>query len=196
MTKRGFLNLILSISVLALIGLYVLMAFYYKGCFTYGTWINHVYCTGKSVDEINNELKSTSVYSGLVIKAKDGQSFFVDGALIGYSADYTDELNRLLEEQNTFAWGLNFFTGRDRTINGHITIDEEKLRNILSNWEIFEETSGPNYEIKRDEDGFYLVDNTGDEPIFEAFFNVTKNAILNKEYAIDIFAILCYCKYK
>ena len=107
MKKRGILNLILIFSVLILLGLYFAMAFYYRGSFSYGTWVNHVYCTGRNIDEVNEELKENTFYNGLVIKGRGGDSFFVDPKAIGFSVDYRDDLTRLLNEQNPLAWGLD-----------------------------------------------------------------------------------------
>ncbi len=186
MTNRGFLSLILAFSVCALVGIYVLMGFYYDDSFSYGTWINHVYCTGKSVDDVNNELKKTSLYSGLIITEENGQRFFVDGSLVGYTVDYKNELEGILESQNPLAWGLNIFTSRDRMIGGDASLDKEKLREVLSQWTIFEEDYHDNYEIRRDDEGYFLVDNAVNRPIFDVFLQKAEEAITNKEYTLDL----------
>ena len=53
--KIGWIIGIVSV-FLILIGAYFGMAAYYSQRFCYGTWINGVYCTGKSVSEVNEEL--------------------------------------------------------------------------------------------------------------------------------------------
>lgn len=43
--------------VILLLGLcYIGLAVYYQDGFSYGTYINGVYCTGKSVSQVNEEL--------------------------------------------------------------------------------------------------------------------------------------------
>ena len=39
----------------AAVMLYVVMTWYYMSRFTMNTWINGIYCTGKTVEEVNSE---------------------------------------------------------------------------------------------------------------------------------------------
>lgn len=186
MTKRGILYIILFLSVLVFAGLYVMMGYYYEGSFSYGTWVNRVYCTGKSIDQVNRELKNSSLYSGILLTAEDGSKYFVDGATIGYEADYKDELQNILDNQNPLAWGINLFTSRDRDIIGNISIDEDKLRKSLERWPIFEDTGEEIYELRHGDEGYYLVNNERNKPVFEAFFRKVNEAVHNKEYELDL----------
>lgn len=54
---------------------YIGLAEYYKNGFSYGTWINGVYCTGKTVEEVNEELLKSCAYEGLTIYDAKGESF-------------------------------------------------------------------------------------------------------------------------
>ncbi|WP_081677258.1 L,D-transpeptidase [Butyrivibrio sp. WCD3002] len=187
MTKRGILYIILFLSVLVLAGLYVMMGYYYAGSFSYGTWINKVYCTGKSIDQVNQELKNSSLYSGILLTEEGGSKYFVDGATIGYEVDYKNELQSLLDNQKPLAWGINLFTSKDRNIVGDICIDEDMLRQSLERWPIFEDSGEAIYEIRRDdENGYYLVNNERNKPIFEVFLNKVSDAIHRKEYELDL----------
>ena len=55
MKKHLFRNLIVIFFILIsqLAVLYIGLAFYYRNAFEYGTWINHIYCTGKNIEEVN-----------------------------------------------------------------------------------------------------------------------------------------------
>ena len=53
--RRMFLILILLCIVI-----YVGIAFFYKEVFKINTWINGIYCTGKTVEEVNTELLSNT----------------------------------------------------------------------------------------------------------------------------------------
>ena len=57
----------LSIILLSVIAMYLGLVFYYSEGFSYGTWINGVYCTGKSINEVNDELLKQWNYEGLTI---------------------------------------------------------------------------------------------------------------------------------
>ena len=58
MKRHLFRNIfVLSLIVIAQFAIaYVVLAFYYRNAFEYGTWINHIYCTGKNIEEVNQEL--------------------------------------------------------------------------------------------------------------------------------------------
>ena len=46
---------------------YLLIAFYYRNSFSFNTWINGVYCTGKTVEEVNTELLAKTEYHQITI---------------------------------------------------------------------------------------------------------------------------------
>ncbi|WP_081674153.1 L,D-transpeptidase [Butyrivibrio sp. VCD2006] len=186
MKKRGILYLILAFSVCMLVAVYLMLGFYYNGTFAYGTWINNIYCTGKTAEEANRDLVKNSYYSGLLITAAEGQKCFIDANDIDFKVDYYDELKDMLESQNPFAWGLNLLTSRSRQIQGNPTFNEEKLGNLLAEWKIFDEDNSDCYELKRNEEGYYLEVDDRTIPNFNKFLDCAKNAISNKEYEIDL----------
>ena len=55
-----------SVVAASTIGFYLWLSNYYKDGFNYGTWINGVYCTGKSINEINEELLAEKEYLSLI----------------------------------------------------------------------------------------------------------------------------------
>lgn len=98
---------------------YLGIAYYYMDGFSFGTWINGVYCTGKSVEEVNGELLlqvrtpqltvSYPVCGGEEVKETDRKSsrFVLDGETV--TADYTESLRRLLQRQRPLLWARNLF---------------------------------------------------------------------------------------
>ena len=68
MIKKIFLFLIPVLAV------YFLLAYYYKDGFCLNTWINGVYCTGKTVEEINAELLSETEAPIIVIQTRTANS--------------------------------------------------------------------------------------------------------------------------
>ena len=80
---------ITGILICMLAALYIGLSVYYQGGFTYGTWVNSVYCTGKTVNQINTELITADEYSEILLVLPDGkeETLFLDD--IGYYADYS-----------------------------------------------------------------------------------------------------------
>ena len=110
---------IAGIFVLLCVAGYLGAAFYYMGGFSFGTWINGVYCTGKSVEEVNAELLGQELQSELTViyPITDGteqteidrkSSYFVlDEQIV--KLDYTRSLQRLLQRQIPLLWVRNLF---------------------------------------------------------------------------------------
>lgn len=86
------LILIFCIILVSLMGTYVGLAVYYHNAFAYGTWINDVYCTGKSIEEVNEELVKDFTYEGIEVSDKDGNTYMISAEQIGYQFDFLKAL--------------------------------------------------------------------------------------------------------
>ena len=101
----------LALIITAFIAAYIGLGFYYINGFPCFTWINGVYCTGKSVDEINEELCKKYQYDGITITDIDGAELFVSSKDADVKVDFTNTLHTYLSDKNSFAWGYYFFKG-------------------------------------------------------------------------------------
>lgn len=98
---------------------YLGIALYYTEGFSFGTWINGVYCTGKSVEEVNEELLEQEVSVELDViypicqgmelsEAERKSSHFVLNKET-VKLDYTKALQKLLQKQQPLLWAENLF---------------------------------------------------------------------------------------
>ncbi len=105
--------------ILLCAGAYLGIAFYYMEGFSFGTWINGVYCTGKNVEEVNAELLSLTAEPGLEViypiccgeekpEGERGSSHFVLDERMA-EQDYTKGLRELLQNQRPLMWVKNLF---------------------------------------------------------------------------------------
>ena len=122
MKKKLFLLLIPVFAV------YFLLAYYYKDGFCLNTWINGVYCTGKTVEEVNAELLSEMEAPILIITDKNGGRYAIDMAELGFEGDYIASLNRYQEEQNALLWIDNLTFHQKHEIAPVVTYDEQLLQ--------------------------------------------------------------------
>ncbi len=115
--------------LLVMVG-YLLMAGYYKNSFGPNTWINGVYCTGKTVEEVNSELLSQMKAPILVVTDKYGNSY----ELATEDADYTEDYSGLLASyqmtQNPFRWLWNVASRKLHTPEPVISYNSDKLREL------------------------------------------------------------------
>ena len=86
-TKRLVLAVLLFL-LLLLTG-YFILAFYYREGFSVNTWINGVYCTGKTVEEVNSELLLRTEAPNIVIVDREGTEYTISLAEADYQITVT-----------------------------------------------------------------------------------------------------------
>lgn len=131
MTKRKLVLLTILIGMLLAFLSYFLLAFYYRTGFSVNTWINGIYCTGKSVEEVNSELLLQTKAPIIQITDKDGRIYRIDLKDAGYEADYLTALNRYMQEQNPYLWPDNITLRRNHDLQPNETYDVDALREIF-----------------------------------------------------------------
>ncbi len=110
---------------------YLGLAVYYENGFSFMTYINGVYCTGKSVEAVNLELNNSFVYDGLTVDFAEG-SFYIAAEDIGYTYDYREPLSHYLEAQNPYLWVENLTQGKkEYTLLPAVCFDEVALDEIM-----------------------------------------------------------------
>ena len=65
---------------------YCAIAFYYQNGLSVNTWINGIYCTGKSIEEINSELLRNAKAPVITIVGEGGIQDKIDLADCGFEA--------------------------------------------------------------------------------------------------------------
>lgn len=134
---RAIRRIILTVSLLllVLIGGYAGIACYYTGGFTFGTWINGIYCTGKSVAEVNRELVGQTERMPCTIRFADGKTeqYLPQEGQITY--DYTAKLQSILQKQDPKLWLLNVLHSAadpaETSMQPQITVSEKALQDTF-----------------------------------------------------------------
>lgn len=119
------------LTVVILFAAYMGLASYYKGGFSYGTWINGIYCTGKTVDEVNKELLKSYTYEGLTVYNKEDYSYEIKSEDVDFSFDFKAALDIYLKKQNPYLWIDNLFVSKSRQLVPIIDYDKNKFSQIL-----------------------------------------------------------------
>ena len=173
------------IAILALI--YCLLGFYYKGGFPCFTWVNGVYCTGKSVSEVNEELIAKNPYEGIVVMDKDEARLFVSAADVDYSRDYTDALNRIFYNNEPFLWGLHVFENISHEYNPQVTLDKNKLSESIIDWEIFDEPEDTKCSLEMKPGEGYVLDNAIHmKPVQDRIIDRVYRSMLEGREVVDL----------
>lgn len=144
MKKGLFRKIFLLFCVIALHVMiaYVGLAFYYRNAFEYGTWINSIYCTGKSIEEVNKELAGQFSYEGITVYDKEGSAYQIPAQDIDYQYDFAEALNLYLNRQNAWLWVDSFWKIRDEEIKPVIFYNKEKLESCFDGISCLQEDTG------------------------------------------------------
>ena len=94
--------------ILGCFGIYMGLKHYYKDSFLPNTWINGVYCTGKSVSEINDIIVKNTILPEIVVEDKLGERVVISPKEIDLKVDYLQEIQSIQNSVQTNHW-LNDF---------------------------------------------------------------------------------------
>lgn len=172
--------------VCLLISLYYVTGIYYRQSFGMGKFINGVYCTGKSVEEINSEL--TKEYNGKSFTVTDlyGNSYEIPLSSIDYKVDYTGQLETVQSSQSVFLWGIEAITGGNKKISPEISFSEEALLKALEKNGFFANNrKEPVVEIRK-EQAYVLYDGRKNALQEEKMREVLTDSLLAGNLSADV----------
>lgn len=179
----------------SLFGMYLGLSRYYSGGFSYGTWINGVYCTGRSINEINDELLKKYDYEGLTISMGDGRFYTISADEVKLSFSFEESLELYQEKQNPYLWIDNLkASAKEKTIQPVIVYDKELFEKKLNSFGI---TDGKNMDdryvrILKGDNGYYLVNERTHTFDGATAKKVIRGAFENLKTEIDLEAAGCY----
>lgn len=150
----------ISIFMLLVAG-YISIAMFYAEGFTFGTFINGRYCTGKTVEQVNQELIERTGRKWLTVYYQEGihEVILVPNDMLSY--DYTESLQQIANSQKPFLWYRNVFQNYGEGLTGYtvspsISINTSETDKFFKQFAVFE------MEEKRQKDvRFYWDDEQG-----------------------------------
>ncbi len=190
MSKKIRITVIVGVCVLlGLAGLYFGMVSYYSERFCYGTWINGVYCTGKTVYEVNEELILLAEQDRITVVDRNNLQYDIMFDDIEHKIDYTDTLLEIKSGQNSLEW-LHFYF-RDQNFNiqpevsfSQVLFEEKLYEKEFMHEEVFSENNKA--EIVLEEDGYKLYDHTINQIVPEQVSQVVSNALYEYEPVVSL----------
>ncbi len=185
----------LSIVLISIAAMYLGLALYYGDSFSYGTWINGVYCTGKSINEVNDELLKQCNYTGLTIIDSDGKSYAVSAQDVGLSFDFAEGLSRYLDRQNPYLWIENLLGQPDgKTFKPVARYDVAAYDKIVNSFPFFHGKAADErrVEILKGDAGYYLLDERTHVLNEGRTKEAIKEAFESFENVLDLEAEGCY----
>lgn len=188
---KGFIIAFLLIPTVSFAAFYLFVSLYYTDGFTFNTRINGVYCTGKSIEEVNKELVKTTTPEKMLIKCDElGTEEEILLSDIEYYLDYTKGLKAIFGKQNPFMWIFNASkSSPTNNVKPDIHFNEDKLRNCINKLKVIKEhdESAPfECKLKYSKDtGYYLYENIGKTIDADMVFELAKLSVTDS-LTVDI----------
>lgn len=121
---------------------YAVNAHQYNHKFLSGTTINGIDVSDKTVDETKALLEPVVENYSLTLKLRDNKTETIPASSIDFRYTPGDELDKLLNEQNSFAWIKGALGGKeDLTVTTPVSYQEEKLNALTASFPEFQEAN-------------------------------------------------------
>jgi len=189
MSRHTRIALCFAMGILVVaVGIYALLVQYYADGFGPNTWINGVYCTGKTVEAINTELIENTDVGSLVISF-GGREYKIQPEEIDYHLDYSVALRGFQKKQNALLWVLAFRGQKGYQLEPTATFDSVKLKAIWDKLPFVKQEFEKEFVLKIYDtaDGFQLYDGLHQRFNEEEAWNHLLEAVLagKKEISLE-----------
>lgn len=190
---KGSLFLVLVLPCLILGG-YLFLAVYYKDSFSLNTWINGVYCTGKTVEEVNAELLSKTEAPILTITDAQGTEYSVNLEKTGCRADFKEPLSQHLAEQNPWLWVEQIVLKKEWEILPQVIFEEEALKEFWGQLPFVKEEKSreKTLEIVFTQEGYKLHDGLSSRLDLEKAYEQLLCAVREGKSVLSLAEAGCY----
>lgn len=170
--------------------------FYYSSRFLSGTQINGMDCSGKTVEEVEKNMKSQIASYQLVLKERGEKSEAISASQISMKYISDGKIQELKEQQNPLTWFLAFARQQDYTLSATTSYDEDALNAAVDGLDCFKEENvvqpvDAHLEVQ---DGQYVIaqETQGTALDSAKVKEAVKNAIDSGETLLDLDQAGCY----
>lgn len=181
--------------LLLILGGFLGLGLYYKDNFPVNTWINGVYCTGKTVEQVNEELALQTEIPMVTVVGLDGEICQLDMRQADGRADYTAALEDYLSQSATSIWVDHLQTvTQDRLKADGYVYDREKLREAFDGLNSVSETvdSAEGVRLEYTDQGYVLKDGNADRLNVERAFQYLEECLSQGKTYVDLRIGECY----
>ena len=183
------------ITLCALIIIYLGMTMYFRNNFYFGSVINGIDVTGKTVEEAEKELSAKIDVYSLELEERGDVKEQIKATDIGLKYD-SNKIKQLKESQNASSWMVALFQKNDTEMSQIVNYDEELLKkyfNKLSCLDSSNTIKPQDASMEYAEDGYKIVDEVKGNIINkDALYDTIVDAILKSKPNLDLDASNCY----
>ena len=184
------------IFLLVLLGTYLRISVYFINHFYFGTVINHISVSGKTIEGAQKEVLSKTEGYVLELEGRDGTKEQIQGKDIDLKYNLDTKIKELKDTQNGFEWIYKLLMPKDFKISDVVNYDKELLEKQFDNLSYFDTTNiieprNPNFEYK--DNGYAIVEEVyGNKVKKDILYEHIVKAILDGETKLSLESINCY----
>lgn len=185
------------LSVICLI--YVAISVYFMSHFFVNTKINGKNFSGKTASDVEKYLQTNIKDYKLTILENEGRQDVISGSEIGLEYRAGTEAEKLLKDQNGFAWPKAFFMENSRKVSVNVSYNEESLNQRISQLSCLQTEQTPAENAKPEFDGNQYVikpEVYGNAVDKERLTEQVKVHITEFQPQLDMVETKCYAKPK
>ncbi|SFB66578.1 L,D-transpeptidase [Butyrivibrio sp. YAB3001] len=164
----------------------VFLGYCYKDVFPAFIWVDDIYCTGKTAEEVNSQLMQKSAYEGIRVVDISGAELLIKPEDIDMTISYLDDVELIQKSRGGLYWWKSFYGKRHFTARATVYFDSGKLDDILANWEAFPSYDNEFIYITEGSDGYELVNNGQNFPNIEEIQYAVFCALLELKPSIEL----------
>jgi tetratricopeptide (TPR) repeat protein len=186
------------ITLCSLLILYGAMTAYFIDHYYFGSEINCINVSGKTVEAVEALMESELRNYTLTLKKRGGESEQIKAEDVGLRYTSYEELKKLKDSQNPFNWILACFSTKGSKIEVGVSYDEKLLKERIDNLSCFDnskviEPKNPSFQYI--ENSYVIVDEILGNKVDKSILNYhVANALLKKAVEVDLESIDCYVK--
>ncbi len=170
---------------------YLVMSRLYDGRFGFGTWVNDVYATGLTPEEVAQILdarleKNKKLPTGVMLIGRNDKRLTIPNEDLSMQVSFDASAKKLYQSQNPITWIKSLTGGIHYEINPVTTFDLSALESAVDNWEIFRESAEALTHIEKTENGYELVQHAGEMPVKDAIIETAAKKISGGEYYVSL----------
>ncbi|MFA6940491.1 MAG: peptidoglycan binding domain-containing protein [Clostridiaceae bacterium] len=185
---------IISLSVMLII--YFGMSMYFRNHFYFGSVINGINATGKTVEELDKELSAKITSYTLELDERENVREQIKASEIGLKYDGEEKSQALKEMQNSSPWISSIFKSKESKMYKLVTYDEGKLKDCFDKLACFDSkkvTEPKNASAIYSEGGYQIVKEVnGNKVKKEVLYSNVVNAIESGETKLNLDSSKCY----
>ncbi len=195
--NKNFTTCIVGVICFLLI-FYLGMTKFYSNHYYFGSEINSVNVSEKTMDEAKTIVASQLQEHTITLKERDGKIEYIKGSDINLRYSSDAGFYRFKESQNPLYWFLEIFSHKNSKTTVDLLYDEELLKKQIDGLSCFDyknivEPKNPSFQYL--DNSYIVVDEVqGNKVDKEKLYMHLVDKILNEDTKIDLEAMDCYVK--